>query len=141
MPENFEIQYIEKPNDVVWEVVGGGIRDFNKAHAGSDAATPLCVVLKAPGGEVVGGLIGDTYYEWLYINLMFVKDELRGKGFGQKIMALAEEEARRRGVKNIYLDTFSFQAPEFYEKLGYHVFGELKDFPPGHTRYFMTKKL
>ena len=141
MPDQYDIQYIEKPDDAIWEVVGGGIRDFNKAHAGSDAATPLCVVLKAPDGSVAGGLIGDTYYDWLYISLMFVRDELRGKGFGQKIMARAEEEARKRGVKAIYLDTFSFQAPDFYKKLGYRVFGELKDFPPGHTRYFFTKNL
>jgi GNAT superfamily N-acetyltransferase len=141
MPEQYEILTVEKPDDVIWEVVGGGIRDFNQAHAGSDAATPLCVVLKAPGGEVAGGLIGDTYYDWLYISLMFVKDELRGRGFGQQLIARAEEEARRRGAKNVYLDTFSFQAPDFYKKLGYRVFGELKDFPPGQTRYFMTRQL
>ena len=52
-----------------------------------------------------------------------------------------EEEARQRGAKNSYLDTFSFQAPEFYKRNGYHVFGELQDFPPGHQRYFFTKRL
>ncbi len=141
MPNDYEILYVEKPDDAIWEVVGGGIRDFNKAQAGSDQSTMLCFALKSPGGEVVGGLIGETVYDWLYISLMFVKDDLRGHGFGRQLMVRAEEEARKRGAKNVYLDTFSFQAPDFYKKLGYRVFGELKDFPPGQTRFFMTKPL
>jgi len=56
-------------------------------------------------------------------------------------LAQAEDEARKRGAKKAYLDTFSFQAPEFYKKYGYKVFGELKEFPPGHQRYYLTKEL
>jgi GNAT superfamily N-acetyltransferase len=141
MPEKFEVLILEKPDDPVWKVVGGGITNFNRDHAGSDAATPLCIVLKSPAGEVMGGLIGDTYYDWLNISLMFVKEELRGQGYGERLLSRAEEEARSRGVKNVFLDTFSFQAPGFYQKLGYRTFGELPDFPPGHTRYFLTKQL
>jgi hypothetical protein len=58
-----------------------------------------------------------------------------------QLLTLAEDEARQRGAKNVYLDTFSFQAPDFYKQHGYQVFGELEDFPPGHERYFLTKKL
>ncbi|MGB7097037.1 MAG: GNAT family N-acetyltransferase, partial [Anaerolineales bacterium] len=78
---------------------------------------------------------------WFYLDLMWIKDDLRGRGYGQRLLTLAEDEARQRGAKNAYLDTFSFQAPDFYKKYGYKVFGELQDFPPGHHRYFMTKKL
>ncbi len=60
---------------------------------------------------------------------------------GIAFLTLAEEEARGRGAKNAYLDTFSFQAPDFYKQHGYQVFGELKDFPPGHQRYFYKKQL
>ena len=56
-------------------------------------------------------------------------------------MEVAEAEARQRGAQNAYLDTFSFQAPDFYKKLGYQVFGELPDFPTGHQRYFLKKEL
>jgi hypothetical protein len=56
-------------------------------------------------------------------------------------LSAAEDEARRRGAKHAYLDTFSFQAPDFYEQHGYQVFGTLDDFPAGHQRYFMTKEL
>jgi GNAT superfamily N-acetyltransferase len=141
MDQKHQIFVLEKPDDAAWEVVGGGITAFNLAHAGSDAATPLCVVLRDEAGATIGGVIGDTYYDWLSVSLMFVREDLRGQGWGEKLLARAEEEARTRGVKDIYLDTFSFQAPGFYEKLGYHVFGELRDFPPGHTRYYMTKRL
>jgi len=86
-------------------------------------------------------VIGSTYWGWFYINLMWVKDEFRGQGYGHRLLMLAEEEARKRGAKNAYLDTFSFQAPDFYKKLGYQDFGELGDFPAGHTRYFLKKEL
>lgn len=137
----YTLAYVEKPDDDVWSVVGGGISDYNARQFASDQGKRLCFVVYGPDQEVVGGVIGETFWDWLYISLMFVKDELRGRGFGGQLLALAEDEARRRGVKNAYLDTFSFQAPDFYKKCGYRVFGELPDFPAGHTRYFMTKAL
>jgi len=72
---------------------------------------------------------------------MWVKEELRGRGYGYRLLTIAEDEARHRGAKNAYLDTFSFQAPGFYKQHGNRVFGELQDFPPGHQRYFMKKEL
>jgi N-acetylglutamate synthase-like GNAT family acetyltransferase len=72
---------------------------------------------------------------------LWVKDELRGRGYGHRLLTLAEHKARQRGAKNAYLDTFSFQAPNFYKQHGYQVFGELQDYPPGHQRYFLTKQL
>ena len=141
MDKGYHIQFVEKPDDTVWEVVGGGIDNFNIGIAGPYQGTRICYVLYAPDEQVVGGVIADTYWDWCFISLMFVKDELRGRGFGGQLLELAEELARQRGCKNVYLDTFSFQAPEFYKKYGYRVFGELKDFPPGHSRFFMTKEL
>jgi len=89
----------------------------------------------------MGGVIGATVWDWLNINLMWIKEDLRGCGYGQQLLELVEEEARKRGAKHAYLDTFSFQAPEFYKKIGCQVFGELNDFPDGHTRYFLKKEL
>jgi GNAT superfamily N-acetyltransferase len=86
-------------------------------------------------------VIGEIYWGWFYLDLLWVKDELRGRGYGHRLLTLAEQEARQRGAKNVYLDTFSFQAPNFYKQHGYQVFGELEDFPPGHQRYFLTKQL
>jgi GNAT superfamily N-acetyltransferase len=141
MDEEYNISSVDKPDDSVWEVVGGGIRNYNLQQAGESGHKELFVVLRAPDQKIVGGLIGATYCGWLHIDLLFVNEELRGRGYGQRLLEIAEDEARKRGVKNVYLDTFSFQAPDFYNKHGYHVFGELKDFPPGHQRYFFTKQL
>ena len=141
MNPELHITLLEKPDDAAWEVVGGGISAFNLSHAGSDAPTPLCIVLRDETGATLGGLIGDTFYGWLSVSLMYLREDLRGQGYGEKLLLRAEEEARLRGVKDVFLDTFSFQAPGFYQKLGYRIFGELVDFPPGHTRHFMTKHL
>ena len=138
MQPEFDIKYLEQP---AWEVIGGGLTEFNAQQAGDDAGKNLCYVLQSASGEIVGGVIGATYWNWLYINLMWVREDLRGQGYGQQLLTLAEDEARKRGAKHAYLDTFSFQAPEFYQKYGYQEFGRLEDFPPGHTRFFMTKAL
>lgn len=138
MNEDYDIVYVEKPE---WGIIGGGIRSYNKQQAGDDKGQQLCFVLCSPDQKVVGGVIGATYWDWLHVDLMWVEDELRGRGYGHHLLTLAEDEARGRGAKHAYLDTFSFQAPEFYIKHGYRVFGELKDFPTGHQRFFLSKKL
>jgi GNAT superfamily N-acetyltransferase len=141
MGEGYHIQYSEQPDEAMWEAIGGGLRVFNIQKAGDHRFKHLCFVLYGPEGEIAGGLIGETYWDWLYVNLLWVREDLRGGGFGHQLLTMAEEEARQRGAKNAYLDTFSFQAPEFYQKHGYRVFGELGEFPAGHRRYFLTKEL
>ena len=141
MDEEYDIIAVEKPDDSVWDVVGWGLHSYNVRLAGDPQSQQLCFVLRTPKQEIVGGLIGKTYWDWLYIDLLFVKEELRGCGYGHRLLDIAENEARKRGAKNVYLDTFSFQAPDFYKQHGYQVFGELKDFPPGCQRYFLTKQL
>jgi GNAT superfamily N-acetyltransferase len=138
MTEEYHIQYSDEPE---WSIIGGGISQFNKQHGGDDRYQSLCFVLRTPDEEIVGGIIGATYWDWFYLDLLWIKEELRGCGYGARLLNLAEDEARKRGAKNVYLDTFSFQAPGFYKKFGYRVFGELPEFPTGHTRYFMTKQL
>lgn len=134
----YQITASEQPE---WSIIGGGISDFNTQQAGEDNGKNLCFVLRSPDDEVVGGVIGSTHWNWLYINLMWIRENLRGQGYGEQLLALAEEEARKRGAKHAYLDTFSFQAPGFYKKYGYQVFGELADFPKGHQRYYLKKEL
>lgn len=138
MPDPIEIEYTEQPE---WETIGGGISDYNTEKAGQDHGKNLCFVLKTPGGEVLGGIIGATYWNWLYINLMWIHEDYRRQGYGAKLLELAEAEAKKRGAAYAHLDTFSFQAPDFYRKYGYEVYGTLQNFPPGHTRYYMKKTL
>jgi len=141
MDEEYTIVSVDKPDDSVWDVVGWGIHHYNEQHAGNAQNKQLCFVLRGPDQKIVGGIIGSTYWNWLYIDLLFVKEEFRGLGFGHRLLENAEDEARKRGAKNVYLDTFSFQAPDFYKQHGYQIFGELKEFPAGHQRYFLTKEL
>ncbi len=117
-----------------------GLRDFNVAVAGEFDHRPLTVTLRERG-KIVGGLAGETFWGWMFVSLLWVSDACRGHGYGSAMMDAAEKEARSRGVRNVYLDTFSFQAPGFYTKLGYREFARLDEFPAGHRRIWMTKAL
>ena len=141
MTTEYEIVYVDHPEQSAWGIIGRGITEYNRQHGGDDHAQRICFVIQGPGQEIMGGVIAAVYWNWLYIDLLWMKEELRGRGYGSRLLTLAEDEARKRGAKQAYLDTFSFQAPGFYEKHGYHVFGELKDFPQGFQRYFLTKSL
>ena len=141
MGKDYQIVFVENPEENAWGIIGRGVGNYNKQQAGDNRFQRLCFALQTPDEEIAGGVLGEVYFDWLYVDLLWVKDELRGNGYGNRLMELLEEEARKLGAKNAYLDTFSFQAPDFYKKLGYQVFGELKDFPPGHQRYFLTKQL
>lgn len=141
MTMEYQIVYVEKPEQSAWGVIGRGVGDYNRAQTGDNNFQRLCFALYGPDEEIVGGILGEVYWDWLYIDLLWVRDELRGQGYGHQLLEIAEAEARQRGAKNAYLDTFSFQAPNFYARHGYQVFGELQNFPPGHQRYFLTKQL
>src|SRR6478672_9003201 len=117
-----------------------GLMAYNTAAVGKFGFKRLSVTLRHRGA-IVGGLSADTYLGWMYITLLWVSDDHRGQGFGSKLMKAAEKEARRRGIKRAWVDTFSFQAPAFYRKLGYRQFGRLKDYPAGGYRSFLTKAL
>ncbi len=138
MEEIYQIAYAEEP---AWDVIGPAISQYNKQQGGDDHAKSLCFVLRAPDQEIVGGIIGATYWDWFQLDLLWIREDLRGRGYGHRLLVAAEEEARRRGAKHVHLDTFTFQAPDFYQRHGYEVFGALPDYPAGHTRYYMRKDL
>lgn len=92
-------------------------------------------------GALLGGIAGHTGYGWLYVAQLWVHSRERGNGLGGDLLRAAEDEARARGCHSAWLDTYSFQARPFYEAVGYTVFGELLDFPAGHSKHFLTKRL
>ena len=104
-------------------------------------ARRLGVFLRTPEGRMAGGLFGVTLWNWLFIKHLWVHEALRGKGAGSRLVSAAENEARRRGCAHAAVDTFSFQAPGFYQRLGYRVAGRLEDCPPGETRYYLEKRV
>jgi GNAT superfamily N-acetyltransferase len=118
-----------------------GLREFNEARLGPRDELPVKFVVRDDNGTVVGGLIGHTKWRWLYVSKLWVADSVRGKGFGARLMAAAEELARQRGCTDVSLDTFEFQARPFYEQLGYKLFGTLEGFPPGYRQFYLTKHL
>jgi GNAT superfamily N-acetyltransferase len=102
---------------------------------------PLDIVIRNEVGEIVGGLIGSTYWGWLEVNVLWVADGLRRLGYGRTLLRMAEAEARTRNCSHVMLTTYSFQARGFYEKEGYRVVGEMADYPPGAAYYWMRKDL
>lgn len=117
-----------------------GLRAYNVGVIGRIDHRPLTVTVHDKG-KIVGGLVGETFLGWMFVSLLWVSEQHRGKGWGRSLLKSAEAEARKRGVNHVYVDTFSFQAPGFYKKLGYREFGRLKQFPVGHDRVWMSKAL
>lgn len=100
----------------------------------------LVIPIRGDDGTIAGGFWGATMFEWMHVGLLFVPESLRGQGVGSALMATAEDEARKRGCRGGFVDTFSFQAGPFYEKLGYTRFGTLEDYPPGHSQLYFSKR-
>jgi len=131
---------VEEKSEGVTSAILDGLREHIEKTVGGLENQPLSVTLR-DGETLLGGLIGATYFGWLFIQYFWIDEQYRGKGFGKQLLDAAENEARRRGARNVFLDTLSLQAPEFYKKYGYREYGRLDAFPVGHYRSWMTKAL
>jgi len=98
-------------------------------------------ILRNDAGEIVGGITGKIYWCHLHIDYLWVEDSLRGKGYGEKLLLQMEKTAIKNNCRLILLDTFSFQAPNFYHKLGFKVVGLVENHPKGFKQYYLEKKL
>lgn len=117
-----------------------GLREYNAQFVQGDF-TPVQVVMVAKDGKVVAGLDGEINWGKLHVENVWVHPELRGSGRGTQLMRYAEDQARAHGCHSVVLDTFSFQARGFYEKLGYREFGAAAAYDGGHTRHYFEKAL
>ncbi len=135
------ITLTDAPEPHVRQAIQGPLVGFNAARVGhAEDWRRLVIAISDPNtNEVLGGLWAETMYFRLHVDLLFVPESLRRTGIGRRLMGDAEAEAIRRGCRGAWLDTYSFQARGFYERLGYTVFGTIEDFPPGHRRFFLTK--
>jgi GNAT superfamily N-acetyltransferase len=132
----------DAPDDGERAVIMDGLRAYNEAQAGGSDACPLAILVRDPETKkVAGGLLGRTYLGLLTVERFFLPEDLRRGRLGSRILAMAEEEARRRGCTRAVLSTLHFQAPGFYQKQGWEVAARIECEPPGHTRFYMTKKL
>ncbi len=139
VPFRIALEENPSPDDVL--AVQLGLEAYNRLHAPPANLTPLTFLLRHADGRLAGGLLAGTFRGWLHIDILWLDESARGQGLGTRILRLAEDEARRRGCHHVFLDTMSFQALPFYLKHGYTVWGELEDFPVGHTRHFLKKSL
>lgn len=114
---------------------------FNAERVGDDGHTPLNIVEYDSHGNIIGGILGGTYWGWMYIDVLWVDESHRKMGVGSKLLAEAETEAVRRGCHRVHVDTMSWQAPDFYKKHGYGVIGILPDIPSGNQKYLLMKAL
>ena len=129
-PTENEIKYIREE-----------LNQFNNERVGEDGHTPLSIVEYDTNGNIIGGILGGTYWGWMYVDILWVHESHRYKGIGSKLLRKAEKEAIRRGCHHVHLDTMSWQAPEFYQKHGYEVIGILPDIPNGNQKYLLMKAL
>lgn len=137
---SYRIELSATASEALRQAIAAPLRQHNEALAGAAHYTPLTLALHDATGQIVGGLWASTGYGWLYTQMLYVPESLRGQRVGQQLMEQAEAEARRRGCRHAWVDT-QFGARGFYEKLGYRLFGELPDYPPGFSRSFLQKAL
>ncbi|QVW21295.1 GNAT family N-acetyltransferase [Pseudomonas hormoni] len=135
------IELSQNPTPEDREAILAPLRAYNVAQAGDGNAQPLALLVRDDQGEILGGLYGRFFYQWLFIELLSVPEQGRGQGIGSRLMQMAEDLAREKECVGIWLDTFDFQAPEFYRKFGYSELGQIADYPPGHKRFFFQKRL
>jgi len=115
-------------------------RQYNSAFAENDHKS-LCVFARDEAGTIVGGLTGRTYWQYLDIAFLWVDDKHRREGYATQLLKAAESEASARGCERVFLDTMSFQALGFYQKLGYAEFGRLPGFGGKYDRHYLYKQL
>lgn len=139
--EGFKLKHEPMPDPEDLKFLDDKIFKHNFSKIGKYSYEDMVIFIRDSNMKIVAGLYGHTGLGWLYIHLLWVKEEHRSKGFGTRLIESAEHEAINRGCHGVYLYTYSFQKPTFYEKLGYQVFGELNNFPDGQSKFFMKKAL
>lgn len=139
------IQLDSSPSADDLNVLSQGIKAFNREHLPDEVVfeedTRFAVVARNERGGVVGGIRATAYWNYCFIELLWLSEEVRGTGVGSKLMERVEAYALERGFEYVRTETTNFQAKPFYKKLGYEVFGELTDHPKGHTTYCLVKAL
>jgi GNAT superfamily N-acetyltransferase len=134
----------DEADDDARRLIDRGVTEYDKAMSPQHreaAERPLDIMVRDEHGRVVGGLVAATVWDWLEVQDLWLAEPYRRGGLGRLLMAAAEEEARARGCRHSQLHTFSFQARDFYLKQGYIIIGQLDDYPPGETYYWLRKEL
>ena len=135
------IEVVESPGEAERLAILATLTAHNDAAVGPTDRRQVAIVLRDDAGAIVGGLWGMIAFGWLFVQYLAVPPQMQGQGRGRDLMLQGEALARDAGCVGIWLDTFSFQARGFYEKLGFVQFGTIPDYPPGHSRFFLSKRI
>ena len=139
--EKLKIVFDPLPSDALGRFVTESLASYKIAATGQESWYPVGFFLKSGSGEWLGGLLGNIWGGWLHVTHLWIAAPVRRRGNGTRLLQAAEEYAIARGCFAATLETASFEARPFYEKLGYEVFAALEDYPPGHTKYYLRKQL
>ncbi|MCZ4293482.1 GNAT family N-acetyltransferase [Vibrio sinaloensis] len=136
------VQFVLNPPKNIKDVIYSGLKSFNMRHLPDEDIQTLACYVEDDQGNFAGGLTGEIYTNTLFVEFLWVDDQHRDSGIGSMLMARVESEAKAFGVTDMYLDTYSFQAPNFYAKLGFKEMGRYKGFPTvGVDKIFLQKKI
>ena len=130
-----------KPNDFDFESLKQGLDEYNESFTGQVLSETVASFVKDENGSVLGGILGEINWDWLYIRGLWVDERVRNDSWGSKLLRSLELHAISQGVLGIRLETTTFQALDFYKKYGYSEFAELPNMPKGHTSYFLKKNV
>ena len=136
----FSIELTDAPDPETRNSIASALLAHNETLLGSPASQPLAALLRSADGAVIGGVWGRTALLWLFVEIVFVPQAMRGRRLGARLLQAAETEAQARGCIGVWLETFSPSARDFYIRQGYGKFGEIGEYPPGHARYFLCKR-
>ena len=123
------------------QVIGDLIRSYNRSKRETAESEPLNLYAEDDSGELMAGLVAETFGNWLEIEYLFVKEDLRGQGIGSQLLQQAESEAKKRNCRFAFVNTYQFQAPASYQKHGYKEVFTLKDYPYDGQRHYYQKEL
>ena len=121
--------------------IGDLIRSYNRSKREAAESEPLNLYVEDEHGQLLAGLVAETFGNWLEIEYLFVKEGLRGQGIGSQLLQQAESEAKKRNCRFAFVNTYQFQAPAFYQKHGYKEVFTLKDYPCTGQRHYYQKEL
>lgn len=119
----------------------GHLRAFNHSQLWANVKKPIASFCRDMHGNMIGGVFGYDSWGWLHIELLWVNEDYRGHDIASQLMEKMEEYAQLNHLNRIKLETGSFQALDFYKKLGYEVYAQLDDYPVGYTNYYLKKLL
>ena len=121
--------------------IGNLIRSYNRSKREAAECEPLNLYVEDEQGQLLAGLVAETFGNWLEIEYLFVREDLRGQGIGSQLLQQAESEAKKRNCRFAFVNTYQFQAPDFYQKYGYKEVFTMKEYPYTGQRHYYQKEL